>query len=481
MFNDEHLAKNHSIPFFGAIPSFSGYLKDGQSVIINDENFTLNFTTHLSGNTVVVDYTTSPNKLLARAKYLFLFTEKINLHDFIFPGSYSLTFKDLSDSDIAYFKLAGIRLYRLPYKVSDMVYDVKRLITLFSPSIFHKYSEESNEENIQFLKESANITLIPRQQSNFPLSASDVHSGDVFGSFSLNGLGPLIMATTGSKISHLQIALEIDGKMNVCESTGGAIAGKTGIVCTLWDDFVKDTVANEGLNIVHMRLASPYREKFDAKRAYDTFVKQLLGSPYGFETFVFSALDTVTDNLFYPLDEGSLEILYYLIDLIKASLADLVIGQGIANRLNMPVYPTNSRASIYKKMASIGKLFKEIYIMPELDSYRYGSDGHVSRVCSCLAMDILRASGAFEGTEFAVDWNAAEQTPKDIFAFKLWDITTPVPAACAANDPDLPYCQLRGTSKIVFDERTLNAHSACKHMSETCPTKAPYYERPEVC
>ena len=98
-----------------------------------------------------------------------------------------------------------------------------------------------------------------------------------------------------------------------------------------------------------------------------------------------------------------------------------------------------------------------------------------------LFLQLLRASGAFEGTPLDVTFNAAEQTPKDIFALKLWDIKSPLPAGCKANDPELPYCQLWGDFKIYFDERTLNADDPCDHMHETCPTVAPLYERPAKC
>ena len=118
------------------------------------------------------------------------------------------------------------------------------------------------------------------------------------------------------------------------------------------------------------------------------FLNPILGTPYGFETFVYSALDTASDNLFNPLNEGTVDLIYYFLDWIRPDQADLVLGQGIANRLGIPVYPPNKRADLYKIFSNQGKKFSDIYTIPEDDNFRYGADGHISRVCSCLAMDV---------------------------------------------------------------------------------------------
>jgi hypothetical protein len=98
-----------------------------------------------------------------------------------------------------------------------------------------------------------------------PISVNDVHSGDVFASLKLDGIDPFITAITGSHVGHIQVALEVDGEMKVCESQDAPYWPVHGWQCNSFDDFVQWT-KDALFNTVHLRLASPYREKFDAKK-----------------------------------------------------------------------------------------------------------------------------------------------------------------------------------------------------------------------
>lgn len=72
-----------------------------------------------------------------------------------------------------------------------------------------------------------------------------------------------------------------------------------------------------------------------------------------------------------------------------------------------------------------------------------------------------------------------EFTPKDIMQLKIFDDNYVLPPECEINDPELPYCQLDGLYKIF--PTYYNQIEPYDHMNEHCPSKAPFYERPDGC
>lgn len=72
-----------------------------------------------------------------------------------------------------------------------------------------------------------------------------------------------------------------------------------------------------------------------------------------------------------------------------------------------------------------------------------------------------------------------EFTPRDIMELKIYDDKYQLPEVCKMNDPDLPYCQLSGIYKIM--PTYYNIIEPYDHMNEHCPTKAPFYRRPDGC
>lgn len=141
------------------------------------------------------------------------------------------------------------------------------------------------------------------------------------------------------------------------------------------------------------------------------------------------------------------------------------------NRLGFSQTKLIRREELLLHIAERGMRLADVYTMPEHDSYRY-ADNRISRVCSCFAMELLRASDAFVGTEFDVPFNAAEQTPSDLIHLDLWDMTSPLPPRCVATDPELPYCQPWGKYRIKLND--VGTYSAAPHMNEHCSTGADY-------
>jgi hypothetical protein len=97
-----------------------------------------------------------------------------------------------------------------------------------------------------------------------------------------------------------------------------------------------------------------------------------------------------------------------------------------------------------------------------------------------FCFQLLRIAGTFEGTEFDVPFESAEQTPGDLVEMKLWDISSPLPPKCVTQDPSLPYCQIWGHYRIDLSD-SINTKTPHERMNEKCPTKAPLFEKPSVC
>ena len=384
-----------------------------------------------------------------------------------------MNFYHLTDNEIAFYKVSGLKVYRNNHGLLETLYDIARTVNMFVSFFTKKVLAISENDSLKFLK-SIGFEYEKRDSSVFGITANDVHSGDIFASVRMDGIDPLVIATTGSRIAHIQIALKIDGVMNVCESQDAAYWPVSGWQCNKFEDFEK-WIKDGDFNVVHLRLAEPYRSKFNETRAWE-WLKPLIGTPYGFEQFLYADLDTPAGNLFGPMDIGSLDLTYFFCDLVAKDFTEMVIGRGLRNRLNLPQVPVISRADLYGLFSKQGKTFSDIYVIPETGEARYGEDGHLSRVCSCFATELLVRSGAFEGTDFDVPFYPAEQTPSDLVHLKLWDLESPLPEQCVKNDPTLKYCQPWGKYRISFAKDEVSTFEPYAFMNNYCPSGPNYHD-----
>jgi hypothetical protein len=115
---------------------------------------------------------------------------------------------------------------------------------------------------------------------------------------------------------------------------------------------------------------------------------------------------------------------------------------------------------------------EDVMAMPEQDGWEYTGlkprDGR-NWVCSAYVTAFYKAAGVFgdlniQSTEFAT---------MDVYIMKLFDETTPLPDACVAADPDLPYCQIMGKYRIELPQ--YNTIVPYDHMFEACPINYPTY------
>lgn len=152
------------------------------------------------------------------------------------------------------------------------------------------------------------------------------------------------------------------------------------------------------------------------------------------------------------------------------------MGDALNNRLGTK---NLSFADLINESAKRDMSLGHVMAMPELSEYKYDSGSLY--VCSGLATAILQQAGVFG--DLAID--AHEQTPRDVFQFKIYDedYESALPKECLENDPGLPYCQIMGDILVEHNipNREFNSIEPYSGMNEHCSGFAPNYQRPEGC
>lgn len=168
-------------------------------------------------------------------------------------------------------------------------------------------------------------------------------------------------------------------------------------------------------------------------------------------------------------------IMWSLVEDIKPTLAYNMFTQALNKRLNVE---NKNISEIAELAAQQNMSVLDVMGMPEQDGWEYtglGPNDGRAWVCSAYVTAIYKAAGMFDD----MDINSTEFATMDVYIMKLFDTTTPLPDACVAADPDLPYCQLKGKYRIELPY--YNTIEPYEHMFETCDMNFPSYKRDEGC
>ena len=282
-----------------------------------------------------------------------------------------------------------------------------------------------------------------------------------------DGLGAIIQYGSGGHINHCVMALRMDGDLYIVESTDG------GIQRTLWDEWMAK-VESTGDSLTYHRLSAETRAKFDEKKAQD-FVNDTLGLPYGYHNFLFGVVDTANDNFPPLIPREFFPIVFKIVEDIKPILASNMFTEALNFRLNV----TDKDISEIAELAAQQSMsVLDVMAMPEMDGWEYTGiepvDGR-SWVCSAYVTAMFKAAGVFGDLEV----NSTEFTPFDVYVMNLYDTETPLPDACVAADPDLPYCQLKGKYRVTMPY--YNTIEPYNRMFERCDVNFPTYHRDPGC
>eukprot|EP01106_Pelomyxa_sp_JSP_P015940 TRINITY_DN5681_c0_g1_i2.p1 TRINITY_DN5681_c0_g1~~TRINITY_DN5681_c0_g1_i2.p1 ORF type:complete len:306 (+),score=65.93 TRINITY_DN5681_c0_g1_i2:52-918(+) len=272
---------------------------------------------------------------------------------------------------------------------------------------------------------------------------------------------------TGGYVSHAALALEMNGTLWVVE------AASEGLISTPVDKWLAMEEAESQNPVSVLRLAKPYRDLYNNDKAIKRW-KELEGLPYGVATFVYGWIDTIDQNIPYPLCPSIFPFVMSLMDSYIPGDYDDVFNTGINQRLgNFACCPRGDTCpSVHAEcwdfnttlsmITQQGKTILDILAVVEDDSWVYCTAGVCgpSRVCSALVTDLLQAAGVFGSTPLVV----TEFVPRDVYQIGIWD-NTKIPG-CETLDPDLPQCQVQGHLKNYLPG--FNGYPPYPHMNEHC-------------
>ena len=118
-------------------------------------------------------------------------------------------------------KTKGIRVFEFTNSTIETVLQIIDTALLFVPELINPVDAASAARNVYFMKEYAQVNMVPRTIKNVAIDESTVQSGDFFGIIRLDGLDPMLAWAMGSSTGHTAVAIRdpADNKLYVAEST----------------------------------------------------------------------------------------------------------------------------------------------------------------------------------------------------------------------------------------------------------------------
>ncbi|KJE95080.1 hypothetical protein CAOG_05572 [Capsaspora owczarzaki ATCC 30864] len=380
----------------------------------------------------------------------------------------------------------GFRVFRFLQNEVETLVDIYETLQLFLGALGLNTGGNSSthvptqtaENNLKFLHDYANLTMVPRTTIEVPLDPSEIESGDFIGIVRLDGLDPTIMWGSGSALGHTTVALWIDGELNICESQSKSNYWPVNLVqCNPYADWIKYATAAD-YNVIHLPLSPEKRAQFNETAAI-AFVKSVVGNLYGFQNMLFTWLDTPDQNMPAPVDQHYLVVMLSLLDPILEPLLVELHTPSLWNvAFNRRLGTAYTRCvEIFAHAAAHNVSFGQLISMPEQDWWIYAGhepwypDG-IAMVCDVFVCYTYKAGGLFGNLTDSI--NCAEFTPLDVYELAWFD-TAPIPAKCQAADPGNKWCQILGKYRIQLPE--FNTVQPFAHMRENCPSMPPYADR----
>jgi hypothetical protein len=471
--------------YYRFIPQFAGALRNpGDNITLT--NFCFDYVvvrlTELDfWKAKIVIESSIPHSLLCTDTYVISIMSKFEHTTIFFEGKDEIEFVDLTSDDVIDISGNGIRIFTFEDSFEKIGSNIVTTFSLFAQGLLGGGSNPEPipvpqyviEENLIFMKNYMNIQPEKRPVYSLGNPKEYIKSGDLIGLMRLDGMSTMIMYGTGSRLSHVAMALwlEEDGvrDLYILESQTGSQWIKDGIQAApydLWIDYAK----NSTYNVIVVPLKASARAKFNETAVYEEF-KAYEGLPYGFHNFIFGWLDTGRNN--FP-DKISAEFMELALKMLEDYMPDAfrsLVGQGTNRRLGVSNFNV---PQLSVEAAKQGLTLTEVLAKPENDDWIY-SDGK-SRVCSAFVSTLYKAAGVFSNLHF----QATELTPRDIYNLDIFDKNPKLPDVCRVLDPGLPYCQIIGDHRIDL-RGELGKTPPYMNMFEKCQSQAPRYIRSSKC
>jgi hypothetical protein len=178
----------------------------------------------------------------------------------LWPGPYrsrhTVTWGMVEGEELQDLQEIGVRVFILDKSIRSTLLDVYKTFRLYRAIMTRGpgVSKAVAEDNAAFLRSFAHDDMQPKPVLA-QISVDDLQSGDFIGVVRLDGLDPMIMWGTGSRLGHTGLILRQDGKVFVCESTSSSnYWPKDGIQMTEYHDWIQLAAAAD-YNVIWVPLS----------------------------------------------------------------------------------------------------------------------------------------------------------------------------------------------------------------------------------
>ena len=425
------------------------------------------------------------NKTDTWCSELFIFhTSSHNFLQFVaFQGTHEIVLKRITQDDKDEIRVNGVKVYGFCMGFMNTVKSLLNTLQAFygglgsnttakNPKFRPNILKDQERANLRIMELFSHFTPERRINNLVNIDKSQVHSGDFLLIQRLDGIDQLIMLGSGGISGHSAVCAWKDGELYVVESQSGWYWPRDGIQRNKWDDWIKWAYAAD-FNVVLLPLREEYRNKFDVDKANAWFENEVEGLPYGYHNFVYTWIDTVTNNFPFFTTSEITEFTFSLISYFVPSLTDSFLTESLNKRVGKTGL---SFQQAIAEAARQGKSMEEIIAEPEKEGIVY-EDG-LSYVCSCFVIAFWKQGGLFGDLEI----ESTEFGPKDIYYLDIFEKEDEYqrPQVCIDDNPELPYCQIMGKFVLKLD-KSFNTIKPYSHMNERCSSQAPDFIREDGC
>jgi len=455
------------------LPEYVGNFVVGKAIPWKGHCFRKNtgsITVDQKGFTIQVDLA-DPKSFLCNELIIVATPSRFIFHDFLNRGHHEIRVNGW-DSQDEFYQVSHLGVPVLVFQEGI----IKTLMDAYSfYKTFIRINNATETELVAFHKSNLNYVFKPRTRGLLDIKESEVRSGDCFALHITTPHETYDWLLTGSHSGHVAIALRVNGKAYVFETTDATFFPPPyGFHMTPFEEW-KKIYADQGYEIAWMRIRKDLGAIMErnAQKAYSWFEAHSM--EFICPSFGFTAFDTKEDNFPPPLSSDSFFTLVTIFDKYQHPLIQFQVLESINMRFNKYYHalPCDDMKCAQIRAFELNTTLGDILALPEIDGWLYAKGPSI--VCAGVVAHMLREGGVLAPYNF----NAGEFDPKDVYELDIFDHEwLDRPAACWGSTQlpnEVPYCQLAGHWAIELPN--YSSYKPHDHMNDHCGGMPPSYAR----
>ncbi|KAJ9560902.1 hypothetical protein OSB04_006062 [Centaurea solstitialis] len=406
--------------------------------------------------------------------YLFATPFRLTPDYYFFSGVHTVEFDDWSrKEEYDFVKDLGVSIFLVE---GGPLGDLRALVEVFPSFTNAGWGQRSN---LVFLNKHMGATFEARPEPWVTnIAVGDIHSGDFLVISKIHGrwggFETLEKWVFGPYAGHSAVCLRnAKGKLWVGGSEHEDEEGQYVIALLPWDEWWNFELTEDDANphIALLPLHPDLRSKFNETAAWE-YAQSMIGLPYGYHNFIFSWIDTISDNYPPPLDAHLVASVMTVWSQLQPAYAAKMWNESLNKRLGTQGLDL---PEILVEVERCGSSFAELLTIPEQDDWVY-VDGK-STSCVAFVLGMYKVAGLFG--DLASQIQVTEFTIKDAYMLNFFENdSSRLPKWCNEGDTvELPFCQIKGKYRMELPE--YNTLDPYPHMAETCRSLP--YSRSDYC